>query len=332
MGNLDEKIIVRFLAGECSEEELRAINAWLEESKEHARELFTYEELYHLGKTNDISEHRITQEGEKKLLHRIEIKEKERQKHLARRRWMQYAAIFIGLVFLSGVGTWFYQSLHQKPEPQVMVIARETTKELMLPDGTKVWLNKNTTLKYPRTFAGDNRLVYLDGEGYFDVKRNPSKPFIVHSNAMQVKVLGTVFNLKSGKDGQKSVATLLKGEVEVKGKHGEGMVVLLPGQQAELDGTTRRLTVKPAEAGVEGWHGTSFNLNQTDIYTLCKLLEKAYDVKLILAPDIDSTRTYSGTLKKKETVGATLDLIKKSIGIDYKIVGGNVFLSSSKEK
>jgi hypothetical protein len=187
-------------------------------------------------------------------------------------------------------------------------------------------------LQYPRNFEGGERHVYLNGEGFFDVKRNTAKPFIVQSHAMQVRVLGTTFNLKSGENGQRAVATLLKGEVEVKGNHGEGMIVLSPGQQAELDGMTRRLTVKPAEPGIEGWHDTAFDLNQTDIRTLCKILERAYNVKIIIAPDVDIERTYSGPLKKKENVAATLDLIKNSIGIKYKVIGENVFISSSKSK
>ena len=193
-------------------------------------------------------------------------------------------------------------------------------------------VDKNTILQYPCNFEGGERHVYLNGEGFFDVKRNTAKPFIVQSHALQVRVLGTTFNLKSGENGQRAVATLLKGEVEVKGNHGEGMIVLSPGQQAELDGMTRRLTVKPAEPGIEGWHDTAFDLNQTDIRTLCKILERAYNVKIIIAPDVDIERTYSGPLKKKENVAATLDLIKNSIGIKYKVIGENVFISSSKSK
>ena len=160
------------------------------------------------------------------------------------------------------------------------------------------------------------QFLFLQGGEVIDDDTR-TKPFIVQSHAMQVRVLGTTFNLKSGENGQRAVATLLKGEVEVKGNHGEGMIVLSPGQQAELDGMTRRLTVKPAEPGIEGWHDTAFDLNQTDIRTLCKILERAYNVKIIIAPDVDIERTYSGPLKKKENVAATLDLIKNSIGIKY---------------
>lgn len=332
MSKLDEKIIADFLMGKCSEEELRTLNNWLDESEENARLLFASEELYCLGKAGDASaDARKVEEAEKRLMQRLAGEEKTLRKKVLFRRWMQYAAIVVGSFFLGGAGYWVYWNARHKPVPMVTVVAGNTVKELMLPDGTKVWLNKNTTLQYANGFAGDTRLVRLEGEGYFDVKRNPAKPFIVQSEAMQVKVLGTVFNLKADK-GAKAVATLLKGEVEVKGNRGEGMIVLSPGQQAELNGMTRKLTVKTAEPGIEGWHNTVFDLKQTDIYALCKILEKAYDVKIVLAPGIDTVKTYSGPLKKKETVGATLDLIKNSIGIQYKIVGGNVFVSPASKK
>lgn len=332
MGKLDEKIIVKFLAGECSEEELRSLNVWLEESEENAHELFTLEELYHLGKSDAVSEEALLAKAEKQLSQRLGEERKRKLKRTLFHRWMQYAAIAVGAFFIGGIGYWFYQAGSRSSESLVTVTANETIKELMLPDGTKVWLNKNTILQYPCNFEGGERHVYLNGEGFFDVKRNTAKPFIVQSHALQVRVLGTTFNLKSGENGQRAVATLLKGEVEVKGNHGEGMIVLSPGQQAELDGMTRRLTVKPAEPGIEGWHDTAFDLNQTDIRTLCKILERAYNVKIIIAPDVDIERTYSGPLKKKENVAATLDLIKNSIGIKYKVIGENVFISSSKSK
>lgn len=257
MGKLDEKIIVKFLAGECSEEELRSLNVWLEESEENAHELFTLEELYHLGKSDAASEEALLAKAEKQLSQRLGEERERKLKRTLFHRWMQYAAIAVGAFFIGGMGYWFYQAGSRSSESLVTVTANETIKELMLPDGTKVWLNKNTILQYPRNFEGGKRHVYLNGEGFFDVKRNTAKPFIVQSHAMQVRVLGTTFNLKSGENGQRAVATLLKGEVEVKGNHGEGMIVLSPGQQAELDGMTRRLTVKPAEPGIEGWHDTA---------------------------------------------------------------------------
>lgn len=151
---MDEKIIVKFLAGECSEEELRSLNVWLEESEENAHELFTLEELYHLGKSDAASEEALLAKAEKQLSQRIGEERKRKLKRTLFHRWMQYAAIAVGAFFIGGMSYWFYQAGSRSSESLVTVTANETIKELMLPDGTKVWLNKNTILQYPRNFEG----------------------------------------------------------------------------------------------------------------------------------------------------------------------------------
>lgn len=329
MNKLNDEILAGFLMGECTEDELREVNSWLGESKENARELFRLEEIYHLGKMGDTSDEKQVEKAEKRLLKRLE-QEKTKQ-HKVRRiyGWMRYAAIFIGIFILGGAGYMLFQK-QDRSQPLLTVTTQDAIKEMKLPDGTTVWLNKNTTLRYPSEFSTTGRKVYLEGEGYFDVKRNPEKPFIVQSEAMQIKVLGTVFNFRSDKVKMSAVATLLKGEIEVKGNHEEGMIVLAPGQKAELNGVTRRLVVKQVDTGFENWHDNQFIFDKADIYTIARTLENSYGVKFILAPDIDVKKTYSGTIKKKKNVEAVLNQIKNAVPVEYKVVGGSVFLSSKK--
>lgn len=329
MSKLNEEILARFLMGECTEDELREVNAWMDESKENTRELFRLEEVYHLGKIGCTSDEKEVEKAETRLFKRLE-QEKTKQ-HKVRRiyGWMRYAAMFIGVFVLGGMGYLLYQN-YDRAEPLLAVTTQDTIKELKLPDGTRVWLNKNTTLKYPRDFSATGRKVYLEGEGYFEVKRNPDRPFIVQSEAMQVRVLGTVFNFKSDKVNMSAVATLLKGEIEVKGNHEEGMIVLSPGQKAELNGVSRRLVVKQVDTGFENWHDNQFVFDKADIYTIARTLENSYGVKIILAPDIDVKKTYSGILKKSDNVESVLNQIMNAIPVEYKIVGGSVFLSSKK--
>ena len=331
MNKLDEELMAKFLMGECSEEELCKVNAWLDESDGNARELFRIEQIYHLGKSEEFADEKKIEKAEKQLFKRLAQEEAKRNKVRRLNAWMRYAAMFIGIFFISGLSYHIYQSQSEESK-LVAVTARDEVKELMLPDGTKVWLNKHTTLKYPREFSEKGRNVYMEGEAYFEVKRNTAKPFIVRSEAMQVRVLGTVFNLKSDKTNRSAVATLIKGEIEVKGNHEEGMIVLAPGQKAELNAVTRRLVVKQVDTGIDNWHNNQFVFEKADIFTIARTLENSYGVKIILAPDMDATKTYSGTLKKKDNVEETLNLIKSTnaLPIEYKIVGNSVFLSSKK--
>lgn len=329
MNKLDEELIVKFLMGQCTEDELHKVKAWLDESDTNARELFRIEEIYHLGKRNEFLEEKKTEKAERHLFKKLNAE--RTQQHKTRRiySWMRYAAMFISVFLLGGFAYLVYQA-NNPSEALLAVTTKNEIKELKLPDGTKVWLNKYTTLKYPHEFSEKGRKVYLEGEGYFEVTKSPDKPFIVQSEAMQVRVLGTVFNLKSDKAKMSAVATLLKGEIEVKGNHEEGMIILAPGQKAELNGITRRLVVKQVDTGIENWHNNQFVFEKADIFTIARTLENSYGVKIILAPDMNMDKTYSGTLKKKENVEAVLNLIKNAIPIEYKIVGNSVFVSSKK--
>lgn len=327
MNKLDDELIAKFLMEECSEEELRKINAQLDEADENAHELFELEQIYHLGRSVELATEEKIKRAERRLFNSLNHEDKKQYEVRKLNVWMRYAAIFIGVFLISGLGYHIYQS-QDMPEDLVAVVSTDEVKELMLPDGTKVWLNKNTTLKYPREFSESRRNVYMEGEAYFEVKRDTEKPFIVRSEAMQVRVLGTVFNLKSDKRTPLAVASLLKGEIEVKGNHDEGMIILSPGQKAELNATTRRLVVKMMDTGIENWHNNQFLFEKADIFTIARTLENSYGVKIILAPDIDSAKTYTGVLKKKNTVEEVLNSVKNVIPIEYKIVGTSVFLSS----
>ena len=242
-------------------------------------------------------------------------------------QWMKYTAIITVVLLLGGgAGYWFYQN---ETDMLVATANKGTVEEVTLPDGTKVWLNNSATLKYPRKFSDTERNVYLEGEAYFKVTRNPQQPFIVESDAMRVRVLGTVFNFKCDKNSQVAEATLIEGEIEVKGKQNEGQIILAPGQRAELNRGSGRLIVKQVEAKLDAvWHDDLIPFEQADIFTITKALERFYDVKIILSPDIRSDKTYSGVLKKKSNIESVLQSLQNAIPINYKIVGSNIFISS----
>lgn len=330
MSTLTDEIKVHFLLNECTEEELRAVNDWMSESEEHARQLFEWEEWYQLGKWDCTFDGQRVSKAEKKLFRRLEEERKRRHKRLMIRRWMKVAAV-VAVILLMGGGGYALYTNWETDVPMLAVSTGEEIQEVVLADGTKVWLNKHSMLRYPQEFVEDGRQVYLEGEGYFEVKRNPDKPFVVRSSAMQVRVLGTVFNLKSDEDSRSAVATLLEGEIEVEGNRNEGRVVLAPGQRAELNGLSGRLVVKQGDTGFESWHSHQFIFDKADIFTIARTLEQSYGVKVILSPDINIQKTYTGALPRKESVKEVLNQLGNVIPVKYKIVGNSVFLSSKKK-
>lgn len=328
MSNLSEEIINRYLTGQCSEEELIEVNAWMKESEENARQLFRMEEIYHLGKFDQYTDEQRILRAEKQLYKKLDEEKGKQSKILSMHRWMKYAAVIAAMLVMGGgIGYWFYQSGNNQ-QMMVAVASEGIVKEVVLPDGSKVWLNNAATLKYPREFSEKERNVYLEGEAYFEVTKNRHKPFTVQSDAIRVRVLGTTFNLKSDKRCRIAEATLIEGEIEVKGNKEEGQIILTPGQRAELNKNNGRLTVKQVDAKLDAvWHDNLIPFQKADIFTITKALERFYDVKIILSPDIQTGKTYSGVLKRKSNIESVLKSLQNSIPIDYKIVGNNIFIS-----
>lgn len=332
MNDLSEEILMKYLAGECSDNDFVRISLWIKESKDNVRKLLRMEEIYHLGKRNPITDKKITEKAEERLYKRLAAEESQRRKTRSIRNWMKHAAIItIVLMTGSGVGYWYY---HLQPEIEMIIASAPANaiREMVLPDGSKVWLNHSTTLKYPRNFSETERDVYLDGEAYFEVTKDKHKPFIVQNDAMRVRVLGTSFNFKCNPSEETAEASLIEGEIEVKGNHNEGMIVLSPGQKAELNTTTKRLCVKQVNTRMDAvWHNNMMPFDQANIYAIAKTLERFYKMEIIISPRVDTNKTYSGVLKKKKSIESVLKSLRNSIPIDYKIVGNKVFISSKYE-
>ena len=304
MSKLNEDIIIRYLENRCSEEDFVLINEWMKESDENAGELFRMEEIYQLGKF-PFEEENLVAKAERRLGRRLEQENQKRQEVFKLKSVLRYAAAIVGVIVLAaGLAYWFR---NKAEELVVASAAHGQVREMLLPDGTKVWLNQSSVLKYPRAFEGKERHVYLDGEAYFEVARNHEKPFTVKSQAMDVRVLGTSFNIKCRPDNSFAETTLVEGEVEVKDKSDKGRITLLPGQKAVLNRVTGRMQVKQVDPKMEiVWHNDLIPFEKSSIFQIAAALERFYGVKIILSPDVDSTNTYSGVLKKKDNIESCL--------------------------
>ncbi len=315
MSKLNEDIIIRYLENRCSEEDFVLINEWMKESDGNAGELFRMEEIYQLGKFPFEKDDLVTK-AERRLGRRLEQENQKKQKVFKLRNMLRYAAAIVAVMVLAaGLTYWF----RDKTEEWVVALAAHgQVREMLLPDGTKVWLNQSSVLKYPRAFEGKERHVYLDGEAYFEVARNHEKPFTVKSPAMDVRVLGTSFNIKCRPDNSFAETTLVEGEVEVKDKSDKGRIALLPGQKAVLNRVTGRMQVKQVDPKMEiVWHNDLIPFEKSSIFQIAAVLERFYGVKIILSPDVDSTSTYSGVLKKKDKIESVLNSLRLRHPPDY---------------
>jgi transmembrane sensor len=152
--------------------------------------------------------------------------------------------------------------------------------QLQLPDGTKVWLNAASSLRFPTAFTGKERVVELKGEAYFEVAKNAAMPFRVKINeGAGVEVLGTRFNLNTYEDEHMIRATLLEGSVRI--KNGPSAALLVPGQQAQLTGTENiRVADDINTDEIVAWKNNRFYFRSADIHTVMRQLSRWYDVEV----------------------------------------------------
>lgn len=191
--------------------------------------------------------------------------------------------------------------------------------QLLLSDGTKIWLNAGSSITYPTSFSGDERKVELTGEGYFEVAHKALKPFRVSVNNAVVEVLGTHFNINAYDDEREMRTTLLEGSVRI--RKGMSTILIVPGQQATVDNSSDAITVKETIDldQVIAWKNGLFQFDQADIKTIMKQVARWYDLDVEFDGEI-SKRKFLVIINRNSQLSEVLEALRSN-DIVYKIEG-----------
>lgn len=192
---------------------------------------------------------------------------------------------------------------------------------VILSDGTKVWLNSKSSLKYPVKFSGNTRDVILEGEAYFEVSKNPHSPFTVKTKSGNVTVLGTHFNVSAYQEDKKFETTLAEGKVKISqiSKTGKDeSVVLKPGQQARV----RNETIRVAEVdpyGYSAWKDGKFYFENENLKNILDKMERWYNFNVRFEQKSLEQIKFTGIVLKDQPIDQFLDIIRKTSNVKYKI-------------
>jgi transmembrane sensor len=205
----------------------------------------------------------------------------------------------ITVIKLGGKLAYEGSSLNNEPVTEVAYNTITTPKggqyQLELVDGTRVWLNAASSLRFPTAFSGRERRVELTGEGYFEVAHNPAKPFHVMVGNMAVRVLGTHFNINSYSDEEAITTTLLEGSVQV--NRGTFAQKLVPGEQARVDGNKFNIIKKVDLEQVVAWKNGLFNFHGESLESTMRQISRWYDVEVVYEDRIPDIRL-SGRMQR----------------------------------
>lgn len=199
-----------------------------------------------------------------------------------------------------------------------LTVPRGGQYQLVLPDGTKVWLNSASSLRYPTAFKGTERKVILQGQAFFDIATNATQPFKVQANEMEVLALGTRFDIMAYPDEPTINATLIDGKIKVQDK------ILRPGQQAVLALSGHQLTVRDADVNkIMAWKNGLFVFNNTDLPTILREIARWYDVEIVYqaAP---GKELYGGGISRNLNLSAVLGVLEENGMNHFKTEGNKI--------
>lgn len=312
--------LASYINGNASNSEKESIDSWLKESRSN-------QELFELLKNQKFTIG--TDEAEEvreKIFDRIQMKMFSYQSTRSIRIW-QYAAAASMALLITVSGYFALRS----PKESISFIETKcpegSRSTVTLDDGTIVELNSGSRLKYPAKFYGKERNVELSGEAFFEVSENKKKPFVVKAGILNIRVLGTKFNVKAYSEDDRILTTLLEGSVQIETGSENNAIVLKPNEQAVLEKSTNKLKIQTVNAELHsGWKQGSFYFDSETLADIAKKLEREFNVTIhITTPELNNV-LFSGVFDKGESITKILDMLRKYRNFNYRITNNNVEL------
>ncbi|MDQ1148898.1 FecR family protein [Sphingobacterium zeae] len=204
-----------------------------------------------------------------------------------------------------------------------LVVPKGNFYKLNLEDGTQVWVNANSQLKFPVKFKENERRVMLEGEAYFEVAHEADRPFVVESRGSEVKVLGTHFNINAYSSNVRT--TLSSGRVQV--SHLGNVIVLEPGEYANLKGEL--LSKGKADLDHDlSWHNNQFYFKKETIVEIASTLSKWYDVQVRFKKDVALDKVYNGNFKRDVTLSEVLEMLTYVCDLKFELHGKELIVEN----
>jgi len=330
---MSEELLLNYLNGLISEDERLEVEAWYFASKENEKNLdLLYYTLFVSRRLADMQ----CIDVDKSLAEfkrRIE-KNQTLVKESTNKRSRVYfnkrifaAAIFVGIIFL---GTFTVTRIMDKiAAPFIVMTNLGERAHVILPDGSKVWLNACSRVEYSSSLFSKTRKVNMIGEAYFEVKKDKRAPFIVNSNELFTRVLGTRFNIRANPDAQFITTTLLEGSIMVNSDKiaGEGLI-MKPNQQLKFDPKTgaTSLTDCPSSDECVEWIDGQLNFNQASLEEIASSLERYYNVHISFSNDKLKKECFTCSFETKESIYQILNILKLTCIFDYRVENRNIIL------
>jgi ferric-dicitrate binding protein FerR (iron transport regulator) len=317
---LEEELLKRYLRGLSSDTDKARIKQWMEEDPDNEKTLRLIAKIYYAQRTKA----RIQARDPLAAYHKV-VKRRRKARHLV--VWRQVATVAACVALTVSVAVNFLSPSHEQPEQQYVTIQTHAgmRTRLNLPDGTIVHLNSAGKLTYPVAFEADVRRVTLNGEGYFQVAPDAKRPFIVKAEdkPVEVKALGTIFNMQAYAAESRLKTTLVEGVVKFGISNGAGVwkeELLEPATKAVYDRTNGKVVISSANIAHDtAWIQGRLVFKDTPVPEVLTRLTHFYNVTFDVRDTVINTYMFTGTFENRQ-LSQVLDYLNISSRIHYKII------------
>ena len=322
------EISERYIQNQANPDEAKRLSLWIKNNQEISswleQEIIASPSVI----DNDVQT-RIFRNIENKIDIKDRIEDvKLNQTRLQLNKWLRIAAMFI-LPVLTAACMYFYMARNETAPAQLVVaVERGQKANITLPDGSKVWLNSQSKLTYSTNFNIEERELQLDGEAYFEVAHNPKKPFIVRSNDISVRALGTAFGVKAYNEDRIISSILMKGKVLVTTPDGEA--ILMPNERLIYDKTKHKKEQTTVANAIDftGWIHNELRFEDESLADIAKTIQRIYNVEVVFASEKLKSQRYTGTINNN-SLESVLNIISLTSPVSFQINNQQVTLSEN---
>ena len=315
-----KKIVERYLEGTSSEEEKKMLESWIVLIEKKDRILAKEDKvLIEQRLWNRLSERLKENAGEERKTEVFPIG----------KRMLRYAALWIGVIVASASGYLLRYRILDVIDP-IALKTQETgpyqIKKVLLPDSSVITLGVNSTITYPERYRGIKRYALLKGKAFFNITHNASLPFIVESDELKVKVLGTSFEVANTAGNIDAEVTVVTGKVQVSVKD-EPVAILTQNQQATYHKNSMRTNVDNNINAVQftNWTNNQLIFNETPLAFVLQTIAREYGITIQPGKTtVETGATFSGSFTRGESWKDVLDIVCMSSGLKWTHTTGNV--------
>lgn len=294
---MERELLHRFFEGKVSYQEEKIIRSWIETSDaNHA----------HFLQERRIYDALLLTDGKTTL---------KRKKVTISTFGIISTTAAVMLVLIIG-GMYLYGLKGKSEQYNTILVPAGQRINLILSDNTNLWLNANTTFRYPTEFSKETRTVYLDGEAYFEVSKDDNKPFIVKTDKGDIHVTGTIFNVEAYSQYNSFETSLFEGGVDIF-KGYMKLVSLKPNEKGTIENSQLTIT-NITDTDKYLWKDGLIAFNSTKIEDILVTLEKYFDVDIQINSSKLPQHTYTGKFRQSDGVDYALRVLQKSIQFNYK--------------